>query len=382
MRILLLEDEEAIRGFVRINLKRNGMEVTEAEDGETALALAAAASPPFDVALLDVMLPTISGFEVCEQLRARFPRMGIIMLTAKSQEEDKIRGLELGADDYVQKPFSPGELIARLNSLNRRMMPGGLSWPEEGTQGTGSISSTDQASNTHTIIQHEAVAESNGAGQHNRSIQRETATESNDAGLHSTRNQHEAATQSDGAGLHGKSIHQVTTATDTGGQQHVSSTSFPYPDSQRSSTLDAASDDSTNRGMNASGAAAGGSGQTHLSFSAPANANPSRALPRELNSGPFRLSAAERRLWKQGTEIVLTPTEWTLVELLMERAGEGLSRDAILDAVWGRHFIGDLKIVDVNIRRVRQKLEDRPSDPQYIETLWGFGYRWKRSDHK
>ena len=150
MRILLLEDEEAIRGFVRINLKRNGMEVTEAEDGETALALAEAASPPFDVALLDVMLPTISGFEVCEQLRAHFPRMGIIMLTAKSQEEDKIRGLELGADDYVQKPFSPGELIARLNSLNRRMMPGGLSSQAEGTQEAGLKSSETQASDGHT----------------------------------------------------------------------------------------------------------------------------------------------------------------------------------------------------------------------------------------
>ncbi|WP_373288902.1 winged helix-turn-helix domain-containing protein [Paenibacillus nasutitermitis] len=101
----------------------------------------------------------------------------------------------------------------------------------------------------------------------------------------------------------------------------------------------------------------------------------------ELSSGPFRLSSTERRLWKGGVEIVLTPTEWTLVMLLMEREGEGLSRDDILDAVWGRHFIGDLKIVDVNIRRIRQKLEDKPSDPRYIETLWGFGYRWKRGGH-
>src|SRR5262245_60588937 len=99
------------------------MDVTEAEDGESALVLAQNANPPFDVALLDVMLPKMSGFEVCEQLRQQFPRMGIIMLTAKSQEEDKIRGLELGADDYVQKPFSPGELVARLHALKRRMMP-------------------------------------------------------------------------------------------------------------------------------------------------------------------------------------------------------------------------------------------------------------------
>ncbi|MFD0711868.1 response regulator transcription factor [Paenibacillus sp. GCM10027626] len=271
MRILLLEDEEAIRGFVRINLKRNGMDVTEAEDGETALALAAAANPPFDVALLDVMLPTISGFEVCGQLRQRFPRMGIIMLTAKSQEEDKIRGLELGADDYVQKPFSPGELIARMRSLHRRMMPGGLSWPEEAS----------------------SAAE-------NGEAKPDSADEST----------------------------KVPQTEQKGGSEAA-----PAPDG-------------------------------------------------DLTEGPFRLSATERRLWKGQDEIILTPTEWTLVKLLIERAGEGLSRDDILDAVWGRHFIGDLKIVDVNIRRIRQKLEDEPSDPQFIETLWGYGYRWKRSDRR
>ncbi|RAP74850.1 hypothetical protein DL346_20180 [Paenibacillus montanisoli] len=101
-----------------------------------------------------------------------------------------------------------------------------------------------------------------------------------------------------------------------------------------------------------------------------------------MRSGPFRLSSAERRLWKDGAEIVLTPTEWTLVKLLIEREGEGLSRDDILDAVWGRHYVGDLKIVDVNIRRIRQKLERNPSDPRHIETLWGYGYRWKRSDEQ
>jgi DNA-binding response OmpR family regulator len=106
----------------------------------------------------------------------------------------------------------------------------------------------------------------------------------------------------------------------------------------------------------------------------------SAARPGELLSGPFRLSAPERRLWKNGAEILLTPTEWTLVKLLMEREGEGLSRDDILSAVWGRHFIGDLKIVDVNIRRIRQKLEDEPSEPRFIETLWGYGYRWKRGE--
>ncbi|WP_281378808.1 winged helix-turn-helix domain-containing protein [Paenibacillus phyllosphaerae] len=100
----------------------------------------------------------------------------------------------------------------------------------------------------------------------------------------------------------------------------------------------------------------------------------------EQHVGPFRLSTAKRRLWKSGEEVILTPTEWTLMKLLMDREGEGLSRDEILNAVWGRHFIGDLKIVDVNIRRIRQKIEATPSHPVYIETLWGYGYRFNRGD--
>ncbi|WP_042167167.1 response regulator transcription factor [Paenibacillus gorillae] len=262
MRILLLEDEEAIRGFVRINLKRNDMEVIEADHGEAALALAANEGP-FDIALLDVMLPTISGFEVCEQLRRLYPGMGIIMLTAKSQEEDKIYGLELGADDYVQKPFSPGELIARIKSLYRRMKP---------------VESTL------------AAAPLEGA----------------------------AASEAKPNAVQG---------TDTAAE-----------------TAAAAQTDN------------------------------------ELVRGRFRLTFADRKLWKHDNEIVLTPTEWTLVKLLMERQGRNVSRDDILTEVWGRYYVGDLKVVDVNIRRIRQKIEDNPSEPVFIETVWGLGYRWNRSD--
>lgn len=252
MRVLLLEDEESIRGFIRINLKRNQIEVIEAETGEAALARAENEGP-IDIALLDVMLPTISGFEVCEQLRAKYPGMGIIMLTAKSQEEDKIYGLELGADDYVQKPFSPGELIARIKSLHRRMY----------------ASTPEQPAAEDTVSVYEAAAEP--------------------------------------------------------------------------------------------------------------NESPSEMLVRsDLNSGPFRLSISERKLWKDGLEIVLTPTEWALVRLLMEREGKSVSRDAILSEIWGRYYVGDLKVVDVNIRRIRQKIESNPSEPSYIETVWGYGYRWKR----
>ncbi|MBD2868931.1 response regulator transcription factor [Paenibacillus arenilitoris] len=264
MRILLLEDEESIRGFVRINLKRNGMEVIEAENGEDALAFAKTQGP-IDIALLDVMLPTISGFEVCEELRKRYPRMGIIMLTAKSQEEDKIRGLELGADDYVQKPFSPGELIARIKSLYRRMQP------EPAAAG--------------------ARREEAAAGEAARA-------------------------------------EAVAAAQIEAHKQQASASFF--------------------------------------------------AAHQVLLVKPFRLSIGERKLWKDESEVVLTPTEWALVRLLMEHVGESVSRDHILTEIWGRYYVGDLKVVDVNIRRIRQKIEKNPSDPMYIETVWGYGYRWKR----
>ncbi|MGO4183753.1 response regulator transcription factor [Paenibacillus sp. TAF43_2] len=279
MRILLLEDEESIRGFVRINLKRNDMEVIEAETGESALALADTEGP-IDIALLDVMLPTISGFEVCEQLRARYPRMGIIMLTAKSQEEDKIHGLELGADDYVQKPFSPGELIARIKSLYRRMKP----QLDDQEQEVGAASESIAASEEVYRGEAAPIAAPTSAFHVQRPIEEQQPT-------------------------------------------------MIY-----------------------------GSGSFH----------------QELHVQPFRLSVAERKLWKQGKEIILTPTEWTLVRLLMERVGESVSRDHILTEVWGRYYVGDLKVVDVNIRRIRQKIEKNPSDPAFIETVWGYGYRWKR----
>ena len=278
MRILLLEDEESIRGFVRINLKRNGMEVFEAEAGEAALALAETEGP-IDIALLDVMLPTISGFEVCEQLRARYPRMGIIMLTAKSQEEDKIYGLELGADDYVQKPFSPGELIARIKSLYRRM-------------------NAEPASKEQEIS---AVAEGIAANE--------------------------------GAAAREEMPAAGSEAAPYAAQPSIQAGQAPAP---------------------------------YLGFY------------QELFVKPFRISVSERKLWKQDKEIILTPTEWTLVRLLMERVGESVSRDHILTEVWGRYYVGDLKVVDVNIRRIRQKIEINPSDPAFIETVWGYGYRWKR----
>ncbi|WP_409340879.1 response regulator transcription factor [Paenibacillus sp. MBLB4367] len=228
MKVLLLEDEESIRGFVRINLKRSGMEVIEAAAGEEALELAER-EDDIAIALLDVMLPTISGFEVCRELRRKYPRMGIIMLTAKAQDTDKVEGLELGADDYVAKPFSPIELVARIKALQRRLQPG------------------------------------------------QDEREAN-----------------------------------------------------------------------------------------------------ELRSGPFVIKLDERKLFKSGKELDVTPTELAMIKLLMEHEGKSVSRDDILDKVWGRHYVGDLKIVDVNIRRIRKKIENDSSCPAFIETVWGYGYLWKK----
>ena len=118
-KVLVLEDESSIRSFIVINLRRAGYDVIEAESGEEALEKLQE-NPDTRVALLDIMLPGIDGFEVCRRIRATNLRIGIIMLTARSQEMDKVTGLMTGADDYVTKPFSPAELTARVDALMRR----------------------------------------------------------------------------------------------------------------------------------------------------------------------------------------------------------------------------------------------------------------------
>ena len=225
-KVLVLEDESSIRSFVVINLKRSGYDPIEAETGEQALQQLAL-NPDIRVALLDVMLPDIDGFEVCRRIRASGSKIGIIMLSAKSQEMDKVTGLMTGADDYVTKPFSPAELTARIDALFRR------------TGGDG---------------------EAEAAG--------------------------------------------------------------------------------------------------------------------EIESGPFRLNTRNRTLEKNGQRIKLTQIEYSIMKLFMESPGKALSREDILNAVWGRDYLGELKIVDVNIRRLRIKIEDDPTSPTYITTVWGFGYKW------
>ena len=225
-KVLVLEDEANIRGFIVINLRRAGYEVIEAESGEEALEKLKA-QRDIRVALLDVMLPGIDGFEVCRRLRANDANIGIIMLTARSQEMDKVTGLMTGADDYVTKPFSPAELTARVDALMRRS---GGAEPEE------------------------------------------------KAG--------------------------------------------------------------------------------------------------ELVSPPFTLNLRNRALEKNGERVKLTQVEYSLMKLFMENPGKALSREEILDTVWGHDYFGELKIVDVNIRRLRLKIEDDTANPAYITTVWGFGYKW------
>ncbi len=225
-KILVLEDESSIRGFVVINLRRSGYEPIEAETGEQALEQLRR-NPDVRVALLDVMLPDIDGFEVCRRIRAADSRIGIIMLTAKSQEMDKVTGLMTGADDYVTKPFSPAELIARIDALYRR----------------------------------------------------------------------------------------------TGGVENEESDGL-------------------------------------------------------LRQGPFLLNTRNRTLEKNGARVKLTQIEYSLMKLFMESPGRALSREEILRAVWGPDYLGDVKTVDVNIRRLRIKIEDDPTLPAYITTVWGFGYKW------
>ena len=225
-KVLVLEDETNIRSFVVINLKRAGYDTIEAGTGEEALALIQK-NPDVQVALLDIMLPgEMDGFEVCRRIRAGNAQMGIIMLTARTQEMDKVSGLMTGADDYVTKPFSPAELTARIDALYRRT--GG----EE--------------------------------------------------------------------------------AADTG----------------------------------------------------------------EISQPPFLLNTRNRTLEKSGQRVKLTQVEYSIIKLFMDNPGKALSREEILDSVWGLDYFGELKIVDVNIRRLRIKIEDDPTNPVYITTVWGYGYKW------
>lgn len=226
-KVLIIEDENSIRGFLKINFKRNNFVVIEAESGENGIEKARIENPI--ITILDIMLPGIDGFKTCEILRKEFPKMGIIMLTARSQDMDKIMGLEFGADDYMIKPFNPLELIARVNSLLRR------------------------------IVVNDGEYENN-----------------------------------------------------------------------------------------------------------------------LIVSGDYKIDDKAMKAYKGDKELELTPKEYILMKIFMENSGKALSRDELLNMVWGYNYIGDTKVVDVNVRRLREKIEENSSSPKVIETVWGVGYRWRK----
>ena len=235
-KILVVEDETAIREFVVINLQRAGYTVVEAGDGETALELYDNSNDGIDIALLDIMLPGIDGMEVCKELRRRSGSIGIIMLTAKTQEADKVSGLMTGADDYITKPFSPSELVARVDALHRRV---------------------------------------------------------------------------------------------------------------------------------------------ELLRSSPDKSDADKDSGDCLVQGKFELNLRRRILKKSDEPIELTQVEFQIMEYFFSKPNTAVDRTDILDYVWGESYFGEEKIVDVNIRRLRMKIEDDPSAPKNIVTVWGMGYRWK-----
>jgi DNA-binding response OmpR family regulator len=232
-KLLLVEDEVAIREFEAINLQRAGYTAIQAGSGEEALEIYDMAPDSFDIALLDISMPGMDGFELCKELRKRSESLGIIMLTARTQEMDKVSGLMLGADDYITKPFSPSELLARVDSLYRRVE------------------------------------------------------------------------------------------------------------------------------MNRSKAVSAGD---------------------EIKLDEFVLNLRRRTLSKNGNPIELTQVEFQIVEYFFQNPDTALDRNDILTRVWGARYFGEEKIVDVNIRRLRMKIEDDPSKPTRLVTVWGMGYKWSTNE--
>nr|WP_042162076.1 response regulator transcription factor [Paenibacillus gorillae] len=223
--VLIVEDDANIRRFISINLINNGFVVSEAACGEDALQRFIEHQP--NVVVLDIMLPDADGFEICRQLREREPAVIIVFLTARGQDLDKIKGLEIGADDYIVKPFNPLELVARIKAILRR---------------------------TETAL---------------------------------------------------KPVISV------------------------------------------------------------------------IESGSIRMDLNANKVFKDDSIVELTPKEFQLVRAFLERPDTALSRNELLNLVWGEDYVGDPKTVDVHVRKLREKIEEDSSNPERIETVWGLGYRWR-----
>lgn len=227
-KVLIVDDEEDIRQFTKINLEFAGFEIIEAGSAEEGIKLCEEKNPA--IVILDIMLPGMDGFEACKILREKYPKLGIIMVTAKSQDVDKILGLQQGTDDYIIKPFNPQELVLRIKSLIRRI----------------DISNEENENNSEI-----------------------------------------------------------------------------------------------------------------------------------LRDGNFKLDLYSRSFYKDDVEIDVTPTEFIILKNFFEHKGKALTREEIMKMTWGENYNTDAKIVDVNIRRIRAKIEENPAKPEYIETVWGTGYRWR-----
>ncbi|MFE4714739.1 MULTISPECIES: response regulator transcription factor [Paenibacillus] len=224
--VLIVEDDDNIRRFISINLINNGFVVSEAANQGEALQSFTTNHP--DVIVLDIMLPDGNGFEICQKLRAQDPGVIIVFLTARGQDLDKIKGLEIGADDYIVKPFNPLELVARIKAILRRT---------------------------------EAVAK------------------------------------------------------------------------------------------------------------------PQRLV---LQAGPIRMDLNANKVFKHDVLIELTPKEFQMIRTFLEHPDTALSRNELMNLVWGEDYIGDPKTVDVHVRKLREKIEDDDSNPYWIETVWGVGYRFRK----
>ena len=229
--VLIAEDEASIRDFVVINLQRSGYEVIEATNGEEAIQKFDEYSNDIDVAVLDIMMPVVDGLKVCKYIRSKSKKVGIIMLTARTQEMDKVTGLMVGADDYVTKPFSSSELMARIDAIYRRV----------------------------------------------------------------------------------------------------------------SITVDSNSD---------------------------------KMLENSISLNEFILDLRSHTLTKNGVQVELTQVEFQIMEYFFSNPNVALDRNDILKFVWGDSYFGDEKVVDVNIHRLRNKIEDEPSQPKHLTTVWGMGYKW------
>ena len=225
-KILVVDDDANICELLRLYLTKEGYQVTVANDGEEGLEKFNAVKP--DMVLLDVMMPRMDGLEVCRRIR-KAGNTPVMMLTAKGETFDKVLGLELGADDYITKPFSPTELNARVDSLYRRI-------------------------------------------------------------------------------------------------------------------------------------------EVH--------ANAGKGVSEEIRHGEFVLNMRRHTLSKNDRNIELTQVEFQIIEYLFTNPDTPLERNDILTRVWGESYFGEEKIVDVNIRRLRMKIEDEPSNPKHLLTVWGMGYKW------